>query len=711
MGRKERRKKGGIGKFKRNLRQEIFEVFNQYPDKHLNYKQVSGALGVTDSSFRMLVHEILKEEVEKENLISRERGKFKLQKVVDETATGTIQINRHGRGFVIIEGRDDDLEIPRNETGTALWGDTVEVSFNPRSKRPNGKITQIVERGAEQYVGIIEMSKNYAFCIPSNQKIHVDFFIPTGKLNGAKNGEKVIIELRDWENPKDSPLAEVVEVLGKPGDNDVEMHSIMVEYGLPYDFPDEVEHEAQKIPEEITKAEIAKRRDFRDICTFTIDPEDAKDFDDALSIQKLEHGKWEIGVHIADVSHYLQEDSILETEAYSRATSVYLVDRTIPMLPEVLSNKLCSLRPNEEKLCFSAVFELNEKAHVQKQWFGRTVILSDRRFTYEEAQERIESGKGDFSDEINVLDKLAKQMRERRFDTGAIDFHSEEVRFNLDEDGKPISVYVKEMKDSNRLIEDFMLLANTKVAEFIGKKEKEKAKTFVYRVHDEPDPGKIHDLREFVMKFGYKLPKPNSDNSATIIRDLLKKVHGKTEDPIIQQMAIRSMQKAVYTTKNVGHFGLGFDFYTHFTSPIRRYPDVMVHRLLQQYLDEGKSADEKAVERKCKYSSELEKRAQQAEWASIKYKQVEFMLARIGEQFTGVISGLSNWGMYVELPETKCEGMVRLDTLRDDYYSFDDAKYLVKGKRRGEEFHMGDEVEIKIIGADLVKRQLDFEIL
>ncbi|MCB0762639.1 MAG: ribonuclease R [Flavobacteriales bacterium] len=705
------KKKSRKNSLKRDLRREIFHVLESRPNQALNYKQVASSLGVNDSRLRILIHEILKQESETGRLLQTERGKFKWKEQQMQTVEGIIQITRHGRGFVVVDGLDQDIELARRKTGTAFWGDRVEVSYNPRASKPTGKLIRVVERSRRQFVGVIEMNREYAFCIPSDQKIHVDFFIPTDKLNGAKNGDKVIFELADWNRPADNPVGRVTRVLGKPGENDVEMHAIMVEFGLPYDFPEEVEYAAAQIPVEIPEAEIARRRDMRDTLTFTIDPVDAKDFDDALSIKTLENGNLEIGVHIADVSHYVVPGSIIDDEAVNRATSVYLVDRTIPMLPEVLSNNLCSLRPNEDKLTFSAVFEMNDMAEVVNEWFGRTVIHSDRRFTYEEAQERIERGKGDLHEEINQLQRLAVQLRERRFAHGGIDFRTEEVRFELDDAGKPLGVYVKEMKDSNKLIEDFMLLANTRVASFAGKVQSGVPRTFVYRIHDNPDPEKLKTLAQFVRHFGIKMDKPNATNAAHVLRKLLKDIEGTEFFDIVQQMAIRSMAKAEYSTENIGHFGLAFEHYSHFTSPIRRYPDVMVHRLLQRYLDGGTSADARQYEKLCKHSSVMEKKAQDAEWASIKYKQVEFMHEHLGEHFKGVVSGLTSWGMYVELLDSKCEGMVRLESIQSDFYSFDEKRYVLKGNRYGEEFRMGDEVEIRVVAADMWKRQLDFELV
>jgi ribonuclease R len=697
------------GDFKRDLRNEILDVFHKQPKKPLNHKQVASELGISDSGVRTLIFELLNVEAENGKLKEVERGKFVLAEVTTNAIEGVIQITKFGRGFVSIPGVEKDIEIQKGNTGFALWGDTVEVQYNPKARRPEARVIRVVQRARNSYVGIIQISKEHAFFIPSDSHIHVDFFIPKELYNGARNGDKVIAEITEWTNPDKNPFGKISKVLGKPGSHQVEMHAIIAEFGLPYEFPSEVIADSDKISETISPEEIKKRRDFRGITTFTIDPFDAKDFDDALSYRKLENGHYEVGVHIADVSHYLLPETLLEKEAYLRATSVYLVDRTIPMLPEKLSNELCSLRPNEEKLCFSAVFELNEKAQIQDSWFGRTIIFSDRRFTYEEAQEIIETKKGDYSDEIIHLDKLAKLMRAERFKAGAIDFNTEEVKFKLDEMGKPIGVTIKKMRDSNQLIEEFMLLANRKVGEFIGKRKgNEQERTFVYRIHDTPDEGRILQLKTFVKHLGYKIPK-NADQSSTgIIRTLMEQLSGEAEEDIIKQMAIRTMAKAEYSTQNIGHYGLAFEYYTHFTSPIRRYPDVMAHRLLQHYLDGGKSVSPNDYEVKCKHSSLMEKRAADAERASIKYKQVEYMLDHTGKIFEGIVSGLTSWGFYVEVGETKSEGMVSLKNLADDHYEFDADKYIIKGHRTRTELHMGDKVMIKVLGGNLNQRTLDY---
>lgn len=697
---------------RRDLRQEVMDVFIENPGKPMNYKQVAAAIGIKDDSMRDVIAAILEEEAERERLEMAGRGRYHLPATASNVVTGRIEITKYGRGFVIVDGFDTDLQVPRGETADALYGDRVEVAVSQNRKKRSARVVRVVERARKQYVCIYDEQKHLAFGLPTDQKIHIDFFLPSANRGEATHGDKVVIEIESWDDPGDSPVGKVVKVLGKPGNNDVEMHAIMIEYGLPYEFPEEVEDEADSISKVITAEEIAKRRDMRDILTFTIDPEDAKDFDDALSLRRLNGGMWEVGVHIADVTHYLRPGTLLEEEAFKRATSVYLVDRTVPMLPEILSNELCSLKPNEDKLCFSAVFEMDEDAEVKSSWFGRTVIHSDRRYAYEDAQEVIETGIGDNADAILKLHDLAVKLRERRFKRGGIDFDTEEVKFILDEDGKPTGVYVKEMKEANKLIEDFMLLANIKVAERVGKVAKDQeAPTFVYRVHDRPEVDRLIKLREFANRFGYKMPNPTPENAEVSIKNLLKAVEGTPEEDIIKVMAIRTMAKAEYSVNNIGHYGLSFPFYSHFTSPIRRYPDVMVHRLLQHYLDGGASVNEVDYQFKCKHSSDQEKKASEAERASIKYKQVEFLLSRIGENFRGMISGVTSWGIYVELEGNKCEGMVRLETMKDDHYLFDDERMCLIGKRTGKEFQFGDQVTIRVVGADLMKRQLNFELV
>jgi ribonuclease R len=697
---------------RRDLRREVMEVFQSQPRKPLNHKQIGNALGINDSGVRTMIYQILVSETESGKLKEVERGKFVLASVKTDTLEGTIDITRNGRGFVTVEGFEKDIEIRQGATGFALNGDLVEISYNPKARRPEGKVLKVISRARENYVGILQEMKGNYFFLPSDARIHTDFFVPKEELHKAKSGEKVLVKIISWDNPEKNPVGAVTKVLGKPGEHSVEMNAIMAEYGLPVEFPDDVIKESEAISDAFTEEEIAKRRDFRNVTTFTIDPYDAKDFDDALSYLKLENGNTEVGIHIADVSFYLKPDTALEREAFERATSVYLVDRTIPMLPERLSNFLCSLRPKENKYCFSAVFELNDRADVLNAWYGRTIIHSDRRFTYEEAQEIIETGKGDFSTEIVHLDKLAKALRDQRFKVGALDFDTEEVKFKLDEQGKPIGVFIKKMKDSNKLIEEFMLLANRMVAEHIGKaKGTEQKRTSVFRVHDEPDPTKLKQLATFAQHLGYKMPKLKDQNSVAAIRALINMAEGTPEQDIIKTMAIRSMAKAVYTTNNIGHYGLAFKYYTHFTSPIRRYPDVMIHRLLQNFLDNGKDVSEAEYEMKSKHSSLMEKRAAEAERASIKYKQVEYMLAHVNSVFEGIISGMTGWGFYVEVGETKSEGMISMKSLRGDIYEFDADYYVIRGLRKRKEFHMGDKVMIKVLGGDLQKRTLDFELV
>ncbi len=698
------------GDFKKDLRREILDIFQRNPKKSLNHKQVAAELGIKDAGVRTLVYELLRAEADSGKLKEIEHGKFTLLAVEQKSIQGVIQITKFGRGFVRVPGTKEDVEIAKGNTGFALWGDTVEIQFNPKAKKPEARVTRVVERGRKNYVGIIELSKDHAFFTPSDQRVHVDFYIPKEQYNGANNGDKVVAEITEWTNPDRKPFGRITKVLGIPGSHQVEMHAIIAEFGLPYEFPEDVIADSEKIPTEITAEEITKRRDFRKITTFTIDPFDAKDFDDALSYRKLDNGLTEVGVHIADVSHYLKPDSVLEKEAFVRATSVYLVDRTIPMLPERLSNDLCSLRPKEEKLCFSAVFELDDDANLKSSWFGRTVIYSDRRFTYEEAQEIIETGKGEFSKEVLHLDKLAKKMRAERFKTGAIDFNTEEVKFKLDDMGKPIGVTIKVMKDSNQLIEEFMLLANKKVGEFVGKnKVNAQQRTFVYRIHDTPDDGKLMQLKTFIKDLGYEIPKQAGTNSTTLIKSLMNQVKGQAEEDIIKNMAIRTMAKAEYSTDNIGHFGLAFEYYSHFTSPIRRYPDVMAHRLLQHYLDGGHSVNPVDYEVKCKHSSLMEKRASEAERASIKYKQVEYMLNHQGQIFEGIVSGLTSRGFYVEVGETKSEGMVSLRNLTDDHYEFDADRYIIRGLRSRTELRMGAKVTVKVMGGNLNQRTLDYQ--
>ncbi len=709
------------GKNKSFFFEEILKVLSKNRSKTLNYKQIAAELKVTDHSQRILIASILSELKSRDTISEPERGKFKI-KSIERFIDGKVDMTSTGTAYIISEETEVDTIIAPKKTLNALHGDIVKVRLFPNFKgKQEGEIVQVLERAKTEFVGTLQVSPRFAFLVPSNNKIHVDIYIPVEKLNGAKDGQKAIAKITEWPKNGVNPIGEIKAILGNVGENNTEMHAILAEYGLPYEFPKDVERAADLISTIITEEEIAKRRDFRNITTFTIDPVDAKDFDDALSIRKLENGNWEIGVHIADVSHYVKPESMIDKEAVSRATSVYLVDRVVPMLPEVLSNNVCSLRPNEDKLCFSAVFEMTDDAEVLNEWFGRTIINSDKRFAYEDAQLIIETEEGEFCAEILTLDRLSKTLRANRFKKGSIAFEKMEVKFHLDEAGNPTGVYFKIAKDANQLIEDFMLLANRKVAEFIGnQKEKREAtqtikekgsRAFVYRIHDKPNPDKLASFAEFVAKFGYKLNIRNEKDVAPSMNNLLKEVNEKKEAGMIELLAIRTMAKAVYTTKNIGHYGLGFEYYTHFTSPIRRYPDVMVHRLLQHYLDGGKSPDIEKLEEQCKHSSDMEKLAADAERASIKYKQVQFLKDKIGEEYDGKVSGVTEWGIFVEIIENHCEGMIRLRDLTDDNYVFDEDNYCLRGRKYGKVITLGDTVRIEIKRADLVKKQLDFALV
>lgn len=701
--------------FKLVLSQLISDIFEKNKNIALNHKQVAAKLNLTDKTAIDTILEVLIEQTEKGVFVRPERGKFKL-KDLKTFVTGTVDMTADGSAFIVPDDEfEKDIFVAPRKLRNALHGDKVKVYVfaKKRSGRRNeGEIVEILKRAKTEFIGVAKISERFAFVIPDDKKMLHDIFVPLSDLNGAKNGQKVQVSLEDWPEGAKNPVGKIIHILGEEGENDTEMNAILAEYGFPLSFPSEVEKEANSIPEQISESDLSGRRDFRDTVTFTIDPIDAKDFDDAISFKKLDNGNYEIGVHIADVSHYVLPNTSLEKEAYHRATSVYLVDRVIPMLPERLSNGVCSLRPNEDKLCFAAVFELDDQANILDQWFGRTVIHSNRRFTYEEAQEVIETKNGDYVEEILKLNELAHILRKAKFKNGAISFESTEVKFKLDEFGKPIGVYVKERKDAHKLIEDFMLLANKKVAEFIAKKGKGKQKyTFVYRTHDSPNLENLNNFASFASRFGYKINTKSDKEIAKSLNFLMEDVEGKKEQNILTSLAIRSMAKAIYTTKKTSHYGLAFDYYTHFTSPIRRYPDVMVHRLLAHYLDGGKSANAEEYEAACVHSSAMEKRAADAERASVKYKQAEYLEDNIGEVYDGVISGVTEWGMYVEIEENKCEGMIRLRDISDDFYVLDEKNYCIIGQRKKRKYQLGDEVKIRVKKVDLSKRQIDFTLL
>lgn len=697
------------------LTQLITDIFEKNNNVALNHKQVAAKLNLTDGASADTILEILVEQTEKGIFIRPERGKFRL-KELKTFLTGTVDMTADGSAFIIPDDEfEKDIFVAPRKLRNALNGDKVKVYVYAKKtsgRKKEGEVVEIISRVKTDFIGVAKVSDRFAFIIPDDRKMAHDIFVPLGDLNGAKNGQKVLVGITDWPEGAKNPIGKILNVLGTQGENDTEMNAILAQYGFPLSFPEEVEYEANAIPEVVTEAEITGRKDFRSTVTFTIDPADAKDFDDAISFKKLPNGNYEIGVHIADVSHYVKPKTALDKEAYERATSVYLVDRVIPMLPERLSNGVCSLRPNEDKLCFAAVFELDEEANIVEQWFGRTVIHSDRRFSYEEAQEVIETKQGDYAEEILKLNELAYILRDRKFKNGAISFESTEVKFKLDERGKPIGVYVKERKDAHKLIEDFMLLANKKVAEFIAKKGKGKDKyTFVYRSHDSPNLENLGTFATFAARFGYKINTKSDKEIAKSLNFLMEDVEGKKEQNMLTQLAIRSMAKAIYTTKKTSHYGLAFDYYAHFTSPIRRYPDVMVHRLLALYLDGGKSANADEYENASSHSSAMEKRAADAERASVKYKQAEYLVENIGNTYTGIISGVTEWGMYVELSENKCEGMIRLRDITDDFYVLDEKNFCIVGQRKHKKYQLGDEVQIKVKKVDLSKRQIDFTLL
>lgn len=712
-------------KTNKDFRGEILKILSKSPAKSFNYKQISSLLEVTDTSGR---NEIIKELqiLQAKNKITEEdKGKYKIIAQA-EYYEGYIDMTSRKTAYFVCPDLEEDAFIPTNNLNKALDGDLVKVYlYNRRkSRKPEGEVIEVLERKRTEFVGVIEIHKSFAFVRTANPKMYTDIFIPKNKVGEAVDGDVVLVKIVDWPEKADSPFGTIEKILGKQGEHNTEMHAILAEYGLPTEFPIEVEAYAQALDTSIHAEEVAKRKDMRDTLTFTIDPKDAKDFDDALSYRILENGNHEIGIHIADVSHYVQEGTILDAEAYQRATSIYLVDRVVPMLPEVLSNFACSLRPGEDKYTFSALFELNKKAEITNSWFGRTVTHSDLRMAYEEAQYIIETKQNEIPTDLSIdqtlrqipkevaeavlkLDELAKTLRRKRMQNGAISFDKVEVKFNLDENDEPTGVYFKQSKEANHLIEEFMLLANRKVSEFIGKQKK----TFLYRIHDEPDEEKLMNLQGIISKFGYSIDFKSKNSLSQSLNQLLSNVNGKKEQNLVDTLTIRSMSKANYSTENIGHYGLAFDYYSHFTSPIRRYPDIMAHRLLQHYLEHGKSVDEDALEEKCVHCSQMEVLAVNAERDSVKYMQVKFMQDHKGQEFVGVISGVTEWGIFVEIIENKCEGLVRIRDIKEDYYIFDEKQYALVGEVTKNQLQLGDEIVITVKNADLVKKQLDFNFI
>ena len=711
MAKKKKEKKGGKRMKKKELVELIISYFRNKPGDAFTLKQLFQGLHLTTHPLKMLCVDTIEEMLEDNFLIETEKGRYRINDK-GQILVGVFQRKSNGKNQFIPEDGGEPIFIAERNSAHAMNNDKVKISLCAKRKhqKVEGQVIEIMEHANTTFVGTLKVSKNYAFLLTESNTLANDIFIPKEKLKGGKDGDKAVVKITEWPDNAKNPFGQVIDVLGKAGDNTTEMHAILAEYGLPYTYPQAVEAAAEKISAEITEEDYAEREDMRDVVTFTIDPKDAKDFDDALSIRQLKPGLWEVGVHIADVSHYVKEGSIIDKEAVKRATSVYLVDRTIPMLPERLCNFICSLRPDEEKLAYSVIFEMNEKAEVKDYRIRHTVIKSNRRFTYEEAQQTIETGQGEYKEEILELNRLAQILRERRLTVGAINFDRCEVKFEIDENGKPLSVYFKESKEANKLIEEFMLLANRTVAEHIGKVPKnKKPKVFPYRIHDLPDPDKLDNLSQFIARFGYKIRTGGSKVEVSkSINRLLNDIEGKKEQNLIETVSLRAMQKARYSIYNIGHYGLAFDFYTHFTSPIRRYPDLMVHRLLTRYLAGGRTAQADKYENLCEHSSAMEQTAASAERASIKYKQVEFMSERIGVVYDGVVSGVTEWGLYVEVNENKCEGMIPMRDLGDDFYEFDEKNYCLIGRRHHQKFSLGDPLKIKVARANLEKKQLDF---
>lgn len=697
---------------KKELKKLVLEYCYTNPQRQFNPKQIESYLKVKDQSTRVLLNVVLHELTDDGYLISLEQNKYQLKERTGHII-GIVEMTQKGYAFIISDELEEDVFVSGPNLNRALNGDKVKVYLHAKRKKkqPEGEVVEIIERAKNNIVGIISLSKNFAFLIPTG-KNNFDIFIPKEKLKGAKNGQKAVAKITDWPQYAKNPFGEIIDVLGDVGENDTEMHAILAEFELPNKFSEKVEKYAENLSNHISDEEIAKRRDMRKVPTLTIDPADAKDFDDALSIQQLQNGNWEVGIHIADVSHYVQPGSILDIEAEERGTSVYLVDRVVPMLPEKISNNLCSLRPNEDKLCFSAIFELDNNAIVKEQWFGPTVILSNRRFSYEEAQQVIETGEGEMNTEILKMNELAGKLKGMRFENGAISFDRAEVKFELDEKGKPLGVYFTMSKEANFLIEEFMLLANKKVAEFIGNpKNRSTPRTFIYRIHDKPDPEKLENFNNFISKFGYGIDLRSPGQISTSINKLLTNLKGKHDENMISTLAVRAMAKAVYSTRNIGHYGLSFDYYTHFTSPIRRYPDLMAHRLLAHYLEGGRSVKADIYEEKCRHASGMEQRAVNAERTSIKYKQVEFMQDKVGEVFDGVISGVTDWGLFVELNDSKCEGLVSIRELTGDFYFFDEKNYCITGMHSNKCYQLGANIRVEVARTNLEKKQIDFKLV